>query len=501
MKSRFYVFSTLTLLVFCGCSAADSHGAWDETNDGTPSAPSPGGKADGTGEEDNLCAQCLANESADDCARVCSRGASCQGLPSSMEYIEVCGPTRNANTVCKCISRLVMGTDHLGNFWEQHGFPENEGQTSPEQRKANAMQMLDYAVAKGITLFDTSPIYADGIENTLGNWIQLRKQEDPAARLFTLTKGGFPIDIGPGTYDSRLTGDHQQMIENIAEEIRWSYSNLHGQIDFYLMHRDDVRFVNYQNMTYQDEYGNPRTQTPVEDILAVLSDDTVYPDVAHLGGRSLRSHYDWIGVSNWKTDRVDDALWAPSSNPDLLKPKINSPYFSLFEMSPTVSIHSGGVQVTHEEMMDRSFQSGILVMPYSPLGGFPILDKGTPEHNYEDAWANAKELAKSLDNNQDRYWGNVYEAIFTPENEARFHRVHAISQKEVGGRRYTIDQWLNAYALAHPRVDLLAVGPIYKEHIDRTAEALSLAQELRFRSHLLDWLHHGTEPVDQLALW
>jgi aryl-alcohol dehydrogenase-like predicted oxidoreductase len=170
-------------------------------------------------------------------------------------------------------------------------------------------------------------------------------------------------------------------------------------------------------------------------------------------------------------------------------------------MSPACTIHSGGVQVTHEEMMDRDFQSGILIMPYSPLGGFPILGNGTPENNHEDAWANAKEVAKALDNNQDRYWGNVYEAIFTPENEARFYRVHAISQKEVGGRRYTIDQWLNAYALAHPRVDLLAVGPIYKEHIDRTADALSLAQALRFRHHVLDWLHHGTEPVDQVDLW
>jgi aryl-alcohol dehydrogenase-like predicted oxidoreductase len=161
----------------------------------------------------------------------------------------------------------------------------------------------------------------------------------------------------------------------------------------------------------------------------------------------------------------------------------------------------GGVQVTHEEMMDRTFQKGVLIMPYSPLGGFPILDKGTKEFNYEDAWSNAKEVAKALDNNQDRYWGNVYEAVFTPENEERFHRVHAISQKQVGGRTYSIDQWLNAYALAHPRVDLLAVGPIYKEHLDRTADALALARALRLRQHVLDWLHHGTEHVDEIALW
>jgi hypothetical protein len=60
------------------------------------------------------------------------------------------------------------------------------------------------------------------------------------------------------------------------------------------MHRDDLRFVKYQNMTYEDECGSLRAQTPVQDILAVLSDNTVYPDVEHLGGCSLPRHYDCL---------------------------------------------------------------------------------------------------------------------------------------------------------------------------------------------------------------
>ncbi len=197
MNSRFLILSVLNLMVLYGCGAAENGDTWDEAGGETPGA-GPGGKADGTGESGSLCERCVADQGAEACASYCSRGASCQGLPTSMEYVEVCGPARNEVTVCKCISRLVMGTDHLGHFWEQGGFPENENLTPHEERKANAMKMLDYAVAKGITLFDTSPIYAEGIENTLGEWMQLRKQDDPDARLFTLTKGGFSV-VGPGT--------------------------------------------------------------------------------------------------------------------------------------------------------------------------------------------------------------------------------------------------------------------------------------------------------------
>jgi len=55
--------------------------------------------------------------------------SSCQGSSAAMEYVKVCGPGKAGGTDCKCISRLVMGTDHLGNFWEQSGFPEGSTQT------------------------------------------------------------------------------------------------------------------------------------------------------------------------------------------------------------------------------------------------------------------------------------------------------------------------------------------------------------------------------------
>jgi aryl-alcohol dehydrogenase-like predicted oxidoreductase len=416
----------------------------------------------------------------------------CIGPKASMEYVKICGPAKGGGTSCKCISRLVMGTDHLGNLWEQYGFPEGNNNTPPDQRKYNARKMLDYAVDKGINLFDTAPIYVDGIENTLGSWMKDKRNAMPGIKLYTLTKGGFPFDTGPGTYDSRLRGSRKDIITNIAEELRWSYPNANGKIDFYLMHRDDIRFVNYEDHTFGDGNGNTRTQTPVETILEALSDTSIHHDVHHLGGRSMRDHYTWIGVSNWTTSRVNAAVKAAQNDPNLLPPTINSPYFSLFEMTGKYTIHSGGVEVTHDEMMNADFQKGIFLMPYSPLGGFPIIDKGTAAQNGRDAWENAKKVAKDLDNNKDRYWGNVYEAIFTPENEKRFYRVWEISQKwRLDGKPYTIDQWLNAYVLAHPRTDLLAVGPIKKEHIDRTADSITLAKALRRRPDVLEWLYRG----------
>ena len=410
---------------------------------------------------------------------------SCRGPSATMDYREVCGPGKDGSRVCKCLSRLVMGTDHLGNKWEQHGMPQGPGNTHWQVKKDHAKDMMDRALRAGITMFDTAPIYSEGVENTLGEWIKQKRSIDPAFKIFVLTKGGFPYDVGPGTYSSRLRGSKKEIVTHISDQVRWSRTNLDGQIDIYLMHRDDMEYKDYKNVT-------PDDQTPVRDILGALSDDTVYPDIENLGGKSLRDHYTWVGVSNWRTERVDAALVAARQEPRLVTPMINSPYFSLFEMAKDVTIHSGGVQVTHNEMMNPDFQKGIVLMPYSPLGGFPILDKGTPAQLGRDAWSNSKALAQHLEENSDRYWGRVRAALFTDDNEKRFERAWAISQRMLlKNKTYTIDQWLNAYVLAHPRTDLLAIGPLYPDQLERTVGSLELARVLRARPDILKWLHHG----------
>ena len=130
--------------------------------------------------------------------------------------------------------------------------------------------------------------------------------------------------------------------------------------------------------------------------------------------------------------------------------------------------------MTHKEMMDPGFQEGVMQTPYSPLGGFSILDKPEPR------WENAKKSAKQKYDEGDAYWQNVFYSIFTDANERRFYRVEDFTKKfnRKHGTSYTIDQMINAYALAHKRMDFLTVGPVSIEQLRRTVGALKLSRML-----------------------
>lgn len=342
-----------------------------------------------------------------------------------MTYLNVC----EKPGVCQSLSRLILGTDHLGKV-----------------PNAQTLEVLNEAVRLGINTFDTSPIYTDGIEQRFAAWLRAQHRSD----LHVITKGGFPHDLGPGTYQSRLKGSHAQIVANVLEEIKVSKPNYDGKIDIYLMHRDDADFVNYQRVA--------RPQTPVADILAALSDPV------------LKNNYVMIGLSNWETPRVNESQRVAKAHPEWLRPVCNSPYFSLLEMGP-VTIHSGGVQVKHSEMMNPAFQPGVQLMTYSPLGGFSIFSKN---------WETARQTALDLKNNHDRYWGHVFDAIFHEANHQRYLRAQAFTRQFNTRHRsqYTLDQIVDAYALAHPRSNFLIIGPRTVEQLRRTVQILTIAKML-----------------------
>lgn len=230
------------------------------------------------------------------------------------------------------------------------------------------------------------------------------------------------------------------------------------------MHRDDGDYLKFNEVS--------RDKTPVRSIMEALSKE------------ELSRKYWQIGWSNWKTDRVNQSIKLAEDDSSLIKPLINSPYFSLFEMSPR-SIHAGGVQVKHGEMMDFNFQKGIKIMPYSPLGGFSILDKPEPK------WENAKEAAKIKYESGDAYWQNVYLSIFTKENEQRYHRAEEFLENFNREHKsdYTIDQLINAYALAHARTDFLTIGPRNIEQLRRSVGSLKLSRMLKEKD--LEYLYSG----------
>lgn len=427
---------------------------------------------------------------------------------AKMTYVEI----RTADGKVRRFSRLVMGTDHLG----QGGWTSD---AQPEPTKEEIHAALDEAVRHGINLFDTAPIYVGGVEFKLGEWrksrladagrpeFYLAPQLNPDRTLYALSKGGFPYDlfhrkhlpagchsadliaelkrrgildpatvvipgkdtplinVPPGTYASHLFCDKDLMIQRISDELAHTCRNLGCGIDVYLMHRDDGDAIGFARVK--------RPQTPVERILAAVS------------SREISGHVGMVGWSNWETSRVNESIRLANGSKDYVRPTINSPYFSLLEMEG-VTIHALGVQVTHAEMMDPDFQPGIQIMPYSPLGGFSILDKPSP------VWENAKAAAYEKFKAKDPYWQNVYPAIFSAANEARWRRAEKflVDFNAKHHTKYTFDQLLNAYVLAHTRTDLLAIGALTVEQVRRTVGALELAENLSRRD--LDFLHGGS---------
>jgi aryl-alcohol dehydrogenase-like predicted oxidoreductase len=351
-----------------------------------------------------------------------------------MEYVEI---NEKDDSSIK-ISRLIMGTDHLGEI------PLEE-----------TLAILNEAVRLGINAFDTAPIYFNSIETKLGIWLKKLNRPD----MHIITKGGFPRDFGPGRYYSRLNGGTEQIVANIFEEVFNSSSRYNQKIAIYLMHRDDSDWADYRKI--------PRPQTSVKKIMEALSSST------------LNKHYSMIGVSNWETNRVNETQIVAKKHPELLRPVCNSPYFSLLEMK-SVTIHCGGAQVTHEDMMNPNFQRDVKIMSYSALGGFPIFNNG---------WEEAKDKALKFKTINERYWGKVWEAIFHEENEKRFKRLIEFTKNlnEKLGTAYTIDQLANAYVLAHKRADFLIIGPMSVEQLHRTVQALSVSKHLTPED--LDYLH------------
>ncbi|MBF0547403.1 MAG: aldo/keto reductase [Candidatus Riflebacteria bacterium] len=407
-----------------------------------------------------------------------------------MDYVEVV----NEKGVHMKFSRLIMGTDHL--------FQEDwYGTTLRKISEQDINEILDEAARLGINLFDTAPIYVGDIENKLGKWMESWNRRNPGKKVYALSKGGFPFDLfwsknlpagensnclqellkekcimaegypalpnaPTGTYASRLFGSKEQIKERVSEEMGNTMRNLRGAPTVYLMHRDDGDFINFEPVK--------RSQTSVLTIMEALS------------SKDIHENYTFLGWSNWKPNRIVRSLNLAKKRPDLARPVFTSPYFSLFEMSDR-SIHAGGVQVTHEEMMDRNFLEGMKINSYSPLGGISILDRP------EICWDNARKDARRRYSQGDAYWQNVFHAIFTCANQERYNRVVDFTRdfNKKHKTSYSVDQMVNAYALAHPRADFLTVGPITVEQLRRTVASLKLSRMLSKDD--LDYLYYGNE--------
>ncbi|OYZ18060.1 MAG: hypothetical protein B7Y39_14255 [Bdellovibrio sp. 28-41-41] len=437
---------------------------------------------------------------------------------ADMDYVPV--PGRDGQIMM--FSRLIMGTDHLAQAnWT--------GQNQPQPSEEMIFKVLDEAVRNGMNVIDTSPIYVGNIEFLVGKWLKLRKDDikndrfyahpglNPDRKIYVISKGGFPFDlfyskelpsgthseellkalkkkgildststnlqntklnhVPPYSYASRLFGDLDQIVARLSEEIRHTIDNLGEPPTVWLMHRDDGDVLDGKEIV--------RPKTEVEMIMRALS------------STQLTEKFQLLGWSNWDVGRIAESLVLSQTHPKYRKPLFSSPYFSLFEEQGKETIHSLGSEVTHPELAGHrilreksNYLNGIFLNPYSPLGGFSILDR---------PWEEAKADAKRKFDSGDAYWQHVYKTIFTPENELRHQRALAFTQKLNFEQQatFTVDQVMNAYALAHQRLDFLTVGPITVEQVQRTVSSLSLSKKLAFKD--LEHLYHVENSEHQIT--
>lgn len=206
----------------------------------------------------------------------------------------------------KPLSRIVFGTDRAAMMDNQDEF-----------------ELLDAALAAGITVFDTAACYGES-EASLGRWIKARGVRD---QVVILTKGANPND-----YRNRLTE------YDILSDIETSFARLQTEyIDIYVLHRDDL-------------------DVPVGPIVELLNR-------LHREGRIGA-----FGGSNWTLARTREAI-AYAEAHSLVPFSVCSPSFGLAEC---VGDPWGG-SVTISGPKNRDFreylaESQMPVFSYSSLG-------------------------------------------------------------------------------------------------------------------------------------
>ncbi len=160
--------------------------------------------------------------------------------------------------------------------------------------ESRARDFMDAYVEIGGNFIDTARVYGDfareiqgGSEQVIGRWMEDRRCRDG---IVLGTKGGHP-DIH-AMHTGRLSR------EEVLDDLRRSLDNLRtDRVDIYWLHRDD-------------------RGRPVEDILTTLT------EICERGMARF------VGVSNWRPDRIASAL-ACARERGLVRIAANQPQFSL----------------------------------------------------------------------------------------------------------------------------------------------------------------------------
>lgn len=382
------------------------------------------------------------------------------------------------------MSKIVMGTGDLHSLVDANiKIPEEPGEAKKDavdKAFRAPFKLLDRAAELGINTFDTASIYAQS-EEILREWLDRRTEKK---QVYVIIKGGFfeedektKIDKKGDKYNSRLTGSPTEIKQKVEEEIEGSLNRLRvtetdknkkDNVSFiFLTHRDDV---SVKNGKIED-----REKNTIENIAKGLADIELFKNNPPI-----------FGLSNLSKERAQEFLDVTTAKTELNKlvPIIFSPYFSLMEMIGGYS-YPGTIQVTHNDMNleKEAYLPNLKVMTYSPLGGYGKLCTTWK-------WEKAKEDASK----ETEYLRGFHDAIFHKDNEQRLDRAKAVARKIVEDKGISCepDQVLNAYVLAHSRVDHMIIGPLNEAQLNRSVESLKIAKILK-DNDLLDYLYSGKD--------
>lgn len=220
--------------------------------------------------------------------------------------------TKNLKNTDLNISSLALGTAGMGKKYDE----------------SLSKSFLDFYCEQGGNLIDTALVYASKAgsefmsEKIIGRWMKERKNRD---QIVLETKGGHPF--GWINSQKRCTGKH------LLEDIERSLINLQTEyIDVYWIHKDDET-------------------VPVEELMEALR------TIVEAG----KARY--VGISNWKKERLDEAVryMKSTGGPEIVASQI---LYSIAQINEENRFDKEGVVMTQEEYEYYS-RSDLTVFAYA----------------------------------------------------------------------------------------------------------------------------------------
>lgn len=297
--------------------------------------------------------------------------------------------------VTKKVSRLGHGCMMLA---------DGEGQ-------ARSNELLDNALASGITLFDHSHVYGGGAcERAFGVWMRARGNRD---ELVILDKGCHPYDG-----HKRVTPDH------IRSDVADSLDRLGvDHIDLWLFHRDDP-------------------EQPVGPLVETLAELVSAGSIGAYGG------------SNWTHTRIAEA------NEYALKHGL--PQFAA--SSPNFSLAEQVDSPWGPDCVTISGPSNAAARAWYAKEGMPVLTWSTLARGF----LSGRLRRENLDHVKDQFEEHTIRCYVTEDNWRRLDRAEEVGQRH----GLSIAQTALAYVLHQP-MNIFALVAAYSE-AEATANAHAL---------------------------